>query len=122
MRLLARTLHTQVGLFAAVEVGVHLGHAGDGGQHRLLAHQVACGDVGARDAAGDRRAHGGELQVQPRHAQPGFGGLDIGFTGARAARQLVEFLARHGLGVQQLLCAGQLAAGQFGARLHGGQL
>ena len=79
-------LTAQVGLLAAVEVGVDLAHAGDRGQHRLLVDQVAGGDVGARGAPGDRRAHLRVLEVEARDAQRRLGALDVGLRGARARR------------------------------------
>ena len=108
----------QEGLLADVEVGKQPGGAGDRRQHRLVVDQVAGGDVGARHASGDRRAHRRKLQVQPRGAQCGIGASDVGLRRACAGVELVELLPRHGLGVEQLLRAGQFRLRQLGARRH----
>ncbi len=91
----------QVGLLAAVEIGVDLAHAGDRGQHRLLVDEVADGDVGARGPPGDRRADLGVFEIEARGAQRRLGALDVGLRGARARRQLVELLARDRLRIEQ---------------------
>ncbi len=109
----------QIGLLIAFEVHVHRIQRYHGGQQRGIGlGQIALGDHRAPGAAIDRRPHLGELQIQPRAGDRGFGGIHAGVALRGGGLARFEFLARDRLGFEQRLGADVLGLRQarFAAR------
>src|SRR5690606_24639114 len=105
----------QVGLFVALEVHVHRVLRDQRGQQgRVGLGEVAFGDHGAADAAVDRRADLGELQVQPGRGYRGLGRAHAGVALRAGGLAGLELLARDRLGLDQRLRARVLRLREFG--------
>src|SRR6185312_3847573 len=69
----AQMVELEPGVLVDVEVDVDRVHRDHAGQHVAAGDQVAGGDFRVADAAVDRRAHVGEVQLQPGGGQRGGG-------------------------------------------------
>ena len=112
----------EIGLLVGVEVRIDRIVGDDSGQHVGVRNQIAGGDQRARNAAVDRRAHLGELEVESRRFQCRRGGTDIVGAGAGGRGELIEILLRDHVLRDQALAAVMVRRGELGLRTRATQL
>ena len=112
----------EIGLLVGVEVRIDRIVGNDRGQHARVRNEIAGGDQRARNAAVDRRAHFGELEVEARRFQRGRGGADVVGAGAGGRGELIEILLRDHVLRDQPLAAVMVRRGERRLRARAAQL
>ena len=97
----------EIGLLVGVEVRIDRIVGDDSRQHAACSRPDCRRDQRARDAAVDRRAHLGELEVQARRFQRRRGGADVVGAGAGGRGELIEILLRDHVLARPAACRGR---------------
>ena len=112
----------QIGLLVGIEIGVDRIVRDHRRQHARVRDEIAGRDQRARHAAVDRRAHFGELEIEPRRFERGGGGADVLGAGAGRGRELIEILLRDHVLRDEPLAAIVVRCGQRRLRARAAQL